>query len=142
MRVLQGHPIGQGESSRRCGEGADRSREEMDQLCDWPSELGCKTAQIRPKLWRFQPMNVKVKNLGCALDEVVILSISDAAYAAQPGARSQGGLLVAMAHPGILQGDAPLCIMEACSARLQRVVRCSMSAELSEAATATNMVII
>lgn len=83
-----------------------------------------------------QPLTMKMKNLGCTLAEVVILSISDSAYAAQPGGGSQGGLLIAIAHPGVRHGDAPVYIMEACSSRLQRVVRCSMAAELSDAATA------
>ena len=81
-------------------------------------------------------VTMKVVNLGCELNEMVVLSISDAAYAAQPGGGSQGGLLIGLAHPGILQGSAPMVIVEGQSSRIQRVVRCSMATELSEAATA------
>ena len=77
-----------------------------------------------------------VRHLGCSLEDVVILAISDAAYAAQPGGGSQGGLMIAMAHPNIQKEVSPMVILESQSSRLQRVVRCSMSAELSMAATA------
>lgn len=65
-----------------------------------------------------------------------MLSISDAAYGAQPGGGSQGGLIVAIAHPDIQKGEATLAVIEAQSAKLQRVVRCSMAAELTTSATA------
>lgn len=78
----------------------------------------------------------KVKDLRCKLEDVVVLSISDASYAGQPGGGSQGGLIVALAAPHIQECEAPLAIMECQSSRLQRVVRCSMAAELSMAATA------
>ena len=81
-------------------------------------------------------VTMKVVNLGCELNEMVVLSISDAAYAAQPGGGSQGGLLIGLAHPGILHGSAPIILVEGQSSRIQRIVRCSMAAELSEAATA------
>eukprot|EP00435_Cladocopium_sp_Y103_P071268 s9_g37.t1 len=77
-----------------------------------------------------------VRRLDCSLEEVVFLAISDAAYAAQPGGGSQGGLMVAIAHPNIQFEPSKLVILESQSSRLQRVVRCSMSAELSMAATA------
>ena len=66
----------------------------------------------------------------------MVLSASDAAYGAQPGGYSQGGLLVALADPDILEGDGRLAVIEAASMKIQRVVRCSMSAEVSMAATA------
>ena len=40
------------------------------------------------------------------------------------------------ANPAVLDGEAPVCIMEATSSKVQRVVRCSMSAEVSALATA------
>lgn len=83
-----------------------------------------------------QSVQVTVKNLGCSLDEIVFLAISDAAYAAQPGGASQGGLIVAAANPNVQQAPSAVSILEAQSSRLQRVVRCSMSAELSMGATA------
>eukprot|EP00435_Cladocopium_sp_Y103_P046001 s1245_g13.t1 len=79
---------------------------------------------------------VPVRRLGCSLEDVVFLAISDAAYASQPGGGSQGGLMVAVAHPNIQSESSPMVILETQSSRLQRVVRCSMSAELSMAATA------
>ena len=83
-----------------------------------------------------QNVVVKVGQLGCPLEEVVFLSISDAAYGSQPRGGSQGGVMVAMAHPDVQRGTAPVVVLEGMSAKLQRVVRCSMSAELSVAATA------
>eukprot|EP00435_Cladocopium_sp_Y103_P018426 s2413_g4.t1 len=69
-------------------------------------------------------------------ENAVVISASDAAYGAQPGGHSQGGVVVALADPAILEGEAKLCIVEAMSTKIQRVVRCSMSAEISMAATA------
>lgn len=66
----------------------------------------------------------------------VVVSASDAAFGAQPGGYSQGGMLVGLAEPAILEGEAKIAIMEAASMKIQRVVRCSMSAEVSMAATA------
>ena len=43
---------------------------------------------------------------------------------------------MAAANPSIQEGLGALVVLEAQSSRLQRVVRCSMAAELSEAATA------
>lgn len=78
----------------------------------------------------------RIKNLGCDLEQVVFLSVSDAAYAAQPNGGSQGGLLIGVANPNIQDRESPMVILETQSSRLQRVVRCSMAAELSMAATA------
>ena len=69
-------------------------------------------------------------------ENAVVISASDAAYGAQPGGHSQGGVVVALADPAILEGEAKLCVVEAMSTKIQRVVRCSMSAEVSMAATA------
>lgn len=79
---------------------------------------------------------MKVPHLRCDLKDLIVLSISDAAYGAQPNGSSQGGILIALANPGIQKGEAPLAVMEGMSSKLQRVVRCSMAAELSVAATA------
>jgi hypothetical protein len=83
-----------------------------------------------------QDFIMKIAYLGCPIEELVVLSISDAAYGAQPKGGSQGGLIVAMAHPDVQRGEARLAVVEAQSTRLQRVVRCSMAAELTMAATA------
>ena len=73
----------------------------------------------------------KVRNLGCALEDVIVVSASDAAYGAMPGGHSQGANLVMLAHPKVLSGVGPVCILEVNSTKIHRVVRCSMSAEIS-----------
>ncbi|CAE7743820.1 unnamed protein product [Symbiodinium sp. CCMP2456] len=79
---------------------------------------------------------LRVRNLGCSLEDVVVLSVSDAAYGAMPNGGSQGGTLVMFASPTVLEGVGPVCILEATSSKVQRIVRCSMSAEVSSLATA------
>ena len=44
-------------------------------------------------------MEMPIRHLGCELEEVVFLAVSDAAYASQPGGGSQGGLMVGIANP-------------------------------------------
>eukprot|EP00435_Cladocopium_sp_Y103_P011248 s3540_g2.t3 len=66
----------------------------------------------------------------------IVVSASDAAYGGQPGGYSQGGLVIGLADKEILEGDATIAVVEAASMKIQRVVRCSMSAEVSMAATA------
>ena len=83
-----------------------------------------------------KPFQIKVGKLNCDLKDLVIVSASDAAYAAQPKGHSQGGVVCMVAHPNVLEGKAPVAILEAQSMKIQRVVRCSMSAELSMAAEA------
>ena len=90
--------------------------------------LGVKRAQEGSRFW--------VRRLGCSLEEVVIISASDAAYGAMPGGSSQGGNLVMAASPATLTGVGAVCILEGNSTKIQRVVRCSMSAEISALATA------
>lgn len=79
-------------------------------------------------------MEVVVPRLGCDMEDLIVVSASDAAFAAQPKSSSQGGVVCMLAHPSILEGQAPVAIMEAQSMKIQRIVRCSMSAELSMAA--------
>ena len=81
-----------------------------------------------------QPMVQVVRKLD-DWKNVVVISASDAAFGAQPGGHSQGGYSIALADPAILEGEAKLTIVEAASMKIQRVVRCSMSAEVSMAAT-------
>ena len=47
---------------------------------------------------------VKVRRLGCNLADVILLSVSDAAYGAMPGGSSQGGIIVMLASPDVLEG--------------------------------------
>ena len=49
-----------------------------------------------------EKVEIKVKNLGCRFGEVIVISASDAAYAAQPRAGSQGGVVCLLAHPDAL----------------------------------------
>ena len=81
-------------------------------------------------------VEVKVTKLDCDLKEAIVISASDAAYAAQPKEHSQGGVMCLLANPKVLEGVAPVAVLEAQSMKIQRVVRCSMSAELSMAAEA------
>ena len=83
-----------------------------------------------------EPVPFKVRNLGCALEDIVFVSASDAAYGAMPGGGSQGGLLVMLASPQALEGEGAVCVVEGMSAKIQRIVRASMSAEVSSLATA------
>ena len=83
-----------------------------------------------------QSREMVVRKLGCDLDDMVVLSASDAAFAEQPKGCSQGGLISLLANPKVLEGPATVAILEAQSMKINRVVRCSMSAELSMAAEA------
>ena len=78
---------------------------------------------------------VPIRNLRCDLEDIIVVSVSDAAYGAMPGGHSQSGVLVLMASPKILTETAPVCALEGSSSKIQRVVRCSMSAEVSSLAT-------
>eukprot|EP00435_Cladocopium_sp_Y103_P055481 s254_g18.t1 len=81
-----------------------------------------------------QPMTQVVRRLK-DWKNLVVVSASDAAYGAQPGGYSQGGLLIGLADAEILEGEGRIVVVEAMSMKIQRVVRCSMSAEVSMAAT-------
>ena len=83
-----------------------------------------------------EPMEVLVRKFDCDLSELLVVSVSDAAYGAMPNGSSQGGTMVLFADPAVLHGQGAVCIMEAASTKIQRVVRCSMSAEVSSLATA------
>ncbi len=83
-----------------------------------------------------EPMIVVIRKLRCPLQEMLVLAVSDAAYGGMPGGASQGGLIIAMAEPSILRGTARLSMVDVSSSKIQRVVRASMGAELSNAATA------
>lgn len=105
--------------------------------CQQMVGLGTKEAiDWTRKLWKRAQAKVemKVPKLGCAVEDLVVISASDAAFAAQPKGGSQGGVTCLLANPDILKGDAPAAIVEAQSMKIQRIVRCSMSAELSMAA--------
>ena len=73
-------------------------------------------------------VEVKVPRLGCEIDEMVVISASDAAYAAHPRSASQGGVVCMIAHPKVTEEPAPAAIIEGQSMKINRVVRCSMAA--------------
>ncbi|OLP96030.1 hypothetical protein AK812_SmicGene21834 [Symbiodinium microadriaticum] len=72
--------------------------------------------------WLNSDLELTVRKLNCELDELVVLSVS--------------GTMVLFTDPSVLYEQGPVCIMEAASTKIQRVVRCSMSAEVSSLATA------
>eukprot|EP00439_Symbiodinium_sp_Y106_P028278 s3590_g3.t1 len=83
-----------------------------------------------------EEIEVVVPKFDCALEELLVVSVSDTAFGAMPNGSSQGGTMVMFADPAILKGVVAVCIMEAASTKIQRVVRCSMFAEVSSLATA------
>eukprot|EP00435_Cladocopium_sp_Y103_P008686 s1575_g2.t1 len=83
-----------------------------------------------------QRMTIKYEKLDCDLNAMVMVCTSDASFAGMPRGRSQGGCVVAMAHPKILDGQAQIAILMWHSGLLKRVVRSSLAAEISQAATA------
>ena len=82
-----------------------------------------------------QPVTIRYENLGCDVKEMIFLAISDASFAGMPKGRSQGGMAIAFANPKILEGQAKLAIVAHHSGLLKRVVRSSLAAEISQAAT-------
>ena len=49
-----------------------------------------------------QPTVQIIKKFKCNMDEILVLSASDAAFGAQPGGFSQGGVVIALAEPSVL----------------------------------------
>ena len=80
-----------------------------------------------------QPMLQKIPKID--EQDMVVISASDAAYGSQPGGHSQGGMVIGIGDQRMLDGEGPFCVLEAASMKIQRVVRCSMSAEVSMAAS-------
>lgn len=77
---------------------------------------------------------IKFHKLGCSLSEAVVLGISDASFAGMPRGRSQGGFVLAVANPQILDGSAKIAVLAYHSGLIRRVVRSSLAAEISQAA--------
>ena len=50
------------------------------------------------------PVTVKFEKLGCKVQEMVVICISDASFAGMPRGRSQGDFAIGFAHPDIFQG--------------------------------------
>jgi len=82
-----------------------------------------------------QPVTIRYEALGCEVKNMIVLAISDASFAGMPRGRSQGGLAIAFANPEILHGQAKMVIVAHHSGLLKRVVRSSLAAEISQAAS-------
>ena len=127
--------------------------EEADRLGGWSAELGRSPRKVRPVLcWSLvqqlagqgradvlkwlnlgvrrakEDLAIKVRRSGCDLRDLV-------GGAMLKGA-SQGGNIVMVAALEVLSGLGAICMLEANSTKVHRVVRCSMSAEISSLATA------
>ena len=82
-----------------------------------------------------EPHTQVFKKLGCGVDKMIVLGVSDASFAGMPRGRSQGGSVLMLANPLVLEGAAPVCVIACHSGVLKRVVRSSLAAEISQAAT-------
>ena len=71
---------------------------------------------------------------GCKLADVIVVAAADAGHGCMPRGGSQAGVTVVLAHPSILDGHAPVALLEASSQRIKRVVRSSLAAEVAAAA--------
>ena len=77
---------------------------------------------------------IKFHKLQCDISDMVVLGISDASFAGMPRGRSQGGYVLALANPQILDGQAPIAVLAYHSGLIRRVVRSPLAAEISQAA--------
>ena len=77
---------------------------------------------------------IKYEHLGCDLKQMVMVCASDASFAGMPRGRSQGGCVISMANPKILDGPSQVAVLSWHSGLLKRVVRSSLAAEISQAA--------
>ena len=78
---------------------------------------------------------VNFKKLHCSLDKAIVIGASDASFASMPRGRSQGGYVIMIANPEILDGEAAVNVVTYHSGLLKRVVRSSLAAEISQAAS-------
>ena len=79
-----------------------------------------------------EPHTQVFKKLGCGMDQLIVVGVSDASFAGMPRGRLQGGSVLVVANPQVLEGEAPVCVI-ACRCA-QRAVRSSLAAEISQAA--------
>ena len=75
------------------------------------------------------------KKLDCEVKDMMVLGVSDASFGGMPRGRSQGGTVLLLANPMVMQGSAPVVVISYHSGLIKRVVRSSLSAEMSQAAT-------
>ena len=63
-----------------------------------------------------EPVIVNFRKLHCALDKALVIGASDASFASMPRGRSQGGYVIMIANPEILEGgqrgDIPFRLVE------------------------------
>ena len=78
---------------------------------------------------------VTFRKLRCPIEKAVIIGASDASFASMPRGRSQGGYVVMIANPEVMDGEAPVNVVSYHSGLIKRVVRSSLAAEISQAAT-------
>ena len=73
-----------------------------------------------------EEVEVVIRKFDCDLQDLLVVSVSDAAYGAMPAGASQGGTMVMFAEPAVLQGTGAVCIMEANSTKSNElfVARC------------------
>lgn len=58
-----------------------------------------------------RPVTVRFGTLGCAVDTMMVIGISDASFAGMPRGRSQGGMVIAFANPDILEGPSNMSVL-------------------------------
>ena len=85
-------------------------------------------------------VELKVPRLHCEVEDMVVISASDAAYAAQPRGASQGGVVCMLANRTVTDRPSPVAIEEAQSMKISRVVRCSIAWQQSRLSTVTSYV--
>ena len=83
-----------------------------------------------------EPHHQVFRHLGCHISDMMVLAVSDASFGGMPKGRSQGGMVLLVANPKVLEGEAPVNILAFHSGLLKRVVRSSLAAEVSQAAMA------
>ena len=72
-------------------------------------------------------------NLGCPIEDALVVVATDGAYGTMPGGKSQQGWIVAIANPKIKNEAAMLNLAEWQSTSCKRIVRSSMAVEASAA---------
>lgn len=83
-----------------------------------------------------EPRRCRFVRLDTEFDQVVFLIASDASFGAMPRSRSQGGTVLMVGHPAVLEGQGTVNVLQFSSSLLKRVVKSSLAAEISQAAEA------
>ena len=83
-----------------------------------------------------EPRRCRFVRLETEFDQVVFLIASDASFGAMPRSRSQGGTVLMVGHPAVLEGQGTVNVLQFSSSLLKRVVKSSLAAEISQAAEA------